>query len=108
MFGLDVTEVIERLNELHAYSPVLAQATEHEKHLPDNPALWFAMKIERAVSLCENAPVAEKADAFQELEEWLEKSHAYYMERLMAAGIPWVFRFPEVMTCTHAPVYTQQ
>ena len=108
MFGLDVSEIIERLNELHAYSPVLAQPTEQEKHLPDNPALWFVMKIERAVSRCENASAVEKADAFQELEEWLEKSHKFYMKRLDSAGVPWMFRFPKVMACTHAPVYTQQ
>jgi hypothetical protein len=108
MLELDVNQIIERLTELQAYSPVLARRTEHEKHLPENPAPWFVMKIERAFSRCENASVAERADAFQELEEWLRKSHRYFLERLISSGIPWVFRFPKSMSCTHAPVYTHQ
>ena len=98
MVELNMDDIIGRLHDLAAYSPALAQRTSDEYDLPEDPALWLADKIERAVARVEKAAFgnsAEVSDAMEELGKWLKRSYEYYMVRLKAADTPWCFRFPK-------------
>lgn len=108
MVEIDVRDIVERLQDLHVYSPGLAARRPDEKHLPEDPALALCIRLEYAFDWVESAELAERAVAFEELEGWLEKSYRYYMSRLIEADNPWSFRFPRMPQCTHAAVFTQQ
>jgi hypothetical protein len=98
MVELNMDDIIGRLHDLAAYSPALAQRNEDEHDLPEDPALWLADKIERALARVEQAALfnsADAADSMDELGKWLKRSYEYYMIRLRAADTPWCFRFPK-------------
>lgn len=108
MVEIDVRDIVERLKDLHVYSPGLAARRPNEKHLPEDPALALCIRLEYAFDRVESAELADRAEAFRELEKWLEHSYRYYMSRLTEADNPWSFRFPRMPQCTHAAVFTQQ
>lgn len=100
MVELDVADVVGRLNDLRFYSPILARRLEHEDELPDDAATFLIEQIETAYRRAETATVLSKADAYQELGEWLTRSYRYYVARLALADNPWQFRFPRASSYT--------
>ncbi|MDQ2823556.1 MAG: siphovirus ReqiPepy6 Gp37-like family protein [Pseudomonadota bacterium] len=108
MIELEVEDIVERLADLHAYSPGLAARRPDELHLPEDPAPWLSIRLQYAFDQVASAEPDEREDAFSELERWLVKSYRYYMCRLAEADNPWQFRFPKRPQCTHPTVFTQQ
>lgn len=108
MAELDVVDIVERLADLHAYSPTLAARRPDELHLPEDPAPWLSIRLQYAFDQVASADPDERADAFDELERWLVKSYRYYMCRLAEADNPWCFSFPKRPQYTHKGVSTRQ
>lgn len=94
MVELDINDIITRLFDLRAYSRELSQRMVHETELPEDAVPYLVGRIEDAYARCEAASAVDKADAYQELGEWLIRSYRYYVCRLVVLDAPWVFKFP--------------
>jgi hypothetical protein len=110
MVELDLEDIAQRLRALQEYSPVLAERTENETHLPaGRTAEILADVIEDAVERCGQAAMTgEMGDEMVKLGQILDTTYRYYLARLAAAGMSWSFKFPEPVQCTHKAVHAWQ
>ena len=95
MRPIDIGDIGEKLLDLHAYSPELAQRMAHETDLPDDAVPFLIDRIEASFAACENVTAEDKPRAFSELTAWLIFSYQFYLMRLAHADSPWMFTFPK-------------
>jgi hypothetical protein len=88
MIELNVEDIVERLADLHAYSPGLAARRPDEEDLPEDPAPWLSIRVQYAFDQVASAEPGERAAAFDKLEGLLVQSYRYYMSRLSEADNP--------------------